>query len=149
MILYWILLSVYQECYANDKILAQCKSVNVCIWLLNATKLLVNIGVWHQSIFLRIALRTDVKSPKSRSTLAQVITCCLMTPSDYLNRCWLLINEIIYNFQLRQISTNIPTCFLGTSTISTSMKFATKISATKYGSNAMHCNLFLMVVYSL
>ena len=31
-----------------------------------------------------------------RSTLAQVMTWCLMAPSHYLNQCWLLISEILW-----------------------------------------------------
>ena len=30
---------------------------------------------------------------KSRSTLAQLMACCLMAPSHYLNQCWPIINE--------------------------------------------------------
>ena len=29
------------------------------------------------------------------STLAQVMACCLMAPSHYLNQCWLLITEVL------------------------------------------------------
>ena len=28
------------------------------------------------------------------STFAQVMACCLMAPSHYLNQCWLIINEV-------------------------------------------------------
>ena len=31
---------------------------------------------------------------KSRSTLAQVMACCLMAPSHYLNQCWLIIIKV-------------------------------------------------------
>ena len=31
---------------------------------------------------------------KSGSTLAQVMACCLMAPSHYLNRCWLIISKV-------------------------------------------------------
>ena len=31
---------------------------------------------------------------KSWSTLAQVMACCLMAPSHYLNQCWLIISEV-------------------------------------------------------
>ena len=31
---------------------------------------------------------------RSGSTLAQVMACCLMAPSHYLNQCWLVISEI-------------------------------------------------------
>ena len=30
----------------------------------------------------------------SESTLAQVMACCLMTPSHYLNQCWLIIDKV-------------------------------------------------------
>ena len=30
----------------------------------------------------------------SRSTLAQVMACCLMAPSHYLNQCWLIITKV-------------------------------------------------------
>ena len=30
----------------------------------------------------------------TRSTLAQVMACCLATPSYYLNQCWLIIGEV-------------------------------------------------------
>ena len=35
-----------------------------------------------------------IRQHRSRSTLAQVMACCLVTPSHYLNQCWLLINEL-------------------------------------------------------
>ena len=31
---------------------------------------------------------------RSGSTLAQVIACCLMAPSHYLNQCWLVISKV-------------------------------------------------------
>ena len=31
---------------------------------------------------------------RSGSTLAQVMACCLTTPSHYLNQCWLIISEV-------------------------------------------------------
>ena len=30
----------------------------------------------------------------SRSTLVQVVACCLMAPSHYLDQCWLIITEV-------------------------------------------------------
>ena len=32
----------------------------------------------------------------SRSTLAQVMACCLTAPSHYLNQCWLMISEVLW-----------------------------------------------------
>ena len=34
---------------------------------------------------------------RSGSTLAQVMTCCLIAPSHYLNQCWLVIGEILWH----------------------------------------------------
>ena len=33
----------------------------------------------------------------SRSTLAQVMACCLTAPSHYLNQCWLMITEVLWH----------------------------------------------------
>ena len=33
----------------------------------------------------------------SRSTLAQVMACCLTAPSHYLNQCWLMISEVLWH----------------------------------------------------
>ena len=32
---------------------------------------------------------------RSMSTLAQVMACCLTSPSHYLNQCWLMISEVL------------------------------------------------------
>ena len=34
---------------------------------------------------------------RSRSTLAQVMACCLTAPSHYLNQCWLMISEVLWH----------------------------------------------------
>ena len=34
---------------------------------------------------------------KSRSTLGQVMACCLMAPSHYLNQCWLIIGQVLWH----------------------------------------------------
>ena len=34
---------------------------------------------------------------RSRSTLALVMACCLMTPSHCLNQCWLMISEVLWH----------------------------------------------------
>ena len=33
----------------------------------------------------------------SRSTLTQVMACCLTAPSHYLNQCWLVISEVLWH----------------------------------------------------
>ena len=35
-----------------------------------------------------------IRRQRSRSTLAQVMACCLTAPSHYLNQCWLIISEV-------------------------------------------------------
>ena len=35
----------------------------------------------------------------SGSTLDQVMACCLMTPSHYLNQCWVIIKGVLYHLQ--------------------------------------------------
>ena len=39
---------------------------------------------------------------RCESTLAQVMACCLMAPSHYLNQCWLIISEVQVTFISRQ-----------------------------------------------
>ena len=36
----------------------------------------------------------------SRSTLVQLMACCLTAPSHYLNQCWLIINRVKTNVSL-------------------------------------------------
>ena len=33
---------------------------------------------------------------RTESTLANVMACCLMAPSHYLNQCWLIISEVLW-----------------------------------------------------
>ena len=33
----------------------------------------------------------------TRTTLAQVMACCLMAPSHYLNQCWPMISEVMWH----------------------------------------------------
>ena len=41
---------------------------------------------------------SDVISQQgSRSTLAQVMACCLTAPSHYLSQCWLMISEMLWH----------------------------------------------------
>ena len=34
---------------------------------------------------------------RSGSTLAQVMACCLMVPSHYLNQCWIIISGVLWH----------------------------------------------------
>ena len=43
-----------------------------------------------------LKLPSDIIRPQGyRSTLAQVMACCLMAPSHYLNQCWLMISAVL------------------------------------------------------
>ena len=44
---------------------------------------------------------------RSGSTLAQVMACCLMAPSYYLNQCWLFISEVNFTKIPQPLITNI------------------------------------------
>ena len=46
--------------------------------------------------------------PRTESTLAQVMACCLMAPSHYLNQCWLIIRVRSCGFHVRAISQELP-----------------------------------------
>ena len=47
------------------------------LWLLNSLR--PSDAIWQQ---------------RSMSTLVQVMACCLMAPSHYLNQCWLIISGV-------------------------------------------------------
>ena len=42
----------------------------------------------------------------SGSTLAQVMACCLTTPSHYLSQCWLVISEVLWHSPDRNFTEN-------------------------------------------
>ena len=41
--------------------------------------------------------RDTIWRHRSRSTLAQVMACCLMATSHYLNQCWLIISKVLWH----------------------------------------------------
>ena len=54
---------------------------------------------WQSFFFLHkiIVAYWSHMAHRSGSILAQIIACCLMTPSHYLNQCWLLISEVFWH----------------------------------------------------
>ena len=44
----------------------------------------------------------------SESTMAQVMACCLTAPSHYLNQCWLLISDFLWQVHPRVIFGRVP-----------------------------------------
>ena len=49
---------------------------------------------WDKIYMPRACGHALMSSPGSWSTLAQVMACCLMAPSHYLNQCWLVIIKV-------------------------------------------------------
>ena len=49
--------------------------------------------IWGSSILNSLRPR-DAIWQRSGSPLAQVMACCLMAPSHYLNQCWLIIDKV-------------------------------------------------------
>ena len=45
---------------------------------------------------------------RSRSTLVQVMACCLKAPSHYLNQCWLIISEVLRHSPEGNFTGNAP-----------------------------------------
>ena len=87
------------------------------IWWFDAVRSETNKSEWyhHWNTWI-IGIRwvnslwpsDDIGRQTSWSTLVQVMACCLMAPSHYLNQCLLTINEI-WHFFFKHISTYIQT----------------------------------------
>ena len=58
------------------------------VWLLGCS-----LKIFFLSFNL-LRLSDAIWRHRSGSTLAQVMACCLMAPSHYLNQCWLIISKI-------------------------------------------------------
>ena len=74
----------------------------------------------------------------SRSTLAQVMACCLTAPSYYLNQCWLTITKVQWLSSEGNLTTNTSTSI---------PKFSSKITHIKLFWNPPGANEF-MAFYS-
>ena len=48
---------------------------------------------------------------RSRSTLAQVMACCLTAPSHYLNQCWLIISKMLRHSPEGNFAGNAPNIY--------------------------------------
>ena len=62
-------------------------SPRLCNWLS-----LRHLVPWINSLWPSDAIWCQ----RSWSTLVQVMACCLMAPSHYLNQCWLYITEVLW-----------------------------------------------------
>ena len=61
---------------------------NVCSWRKITRQLLYSVT--HCGLVMSYGDR-------SRPTLAQIMDCCLMAPSHYLNQCWLIIKGVLWH----------------------------------------------------
>ena len=68
-------------------------------------------NLWLNGFFFNSLWPSDTTwRHRTGSTLAQVMACCLMAPSHYLNQCWFIIGEVHWAtfiwcwFQLRYLS---------------------------------------------
>ena len=57
-------------------------SIKITFYVCNVNSLWPCDAIWRQG---------------TESTLAQVMACCLMAPSHYLNQCWLIISKVLCN----------------------------------------------------
>ena len=63
----------------------------------NTWFILCNIYIYHITAINSLWYSEVIWRQGSRSTLAQVMACCLMAPSHYLNQCWLMISEVLWH----------------------------------------------------
>ena len=60
-------------------------------------------SLWPSDVILR---------QRSGSTLDQIMACCLMAPNYYLNQCWFLISELLWNSSESSLTANAKTTIL-------------------------------------
>ena len=71
----------------------------------------VNPYTWKDGLYINSLSPSDaIWWQWSWTTLAQVMACCLMAPSHYLNQCWRIISEVYWHSgnQLMTISQEMP-----------------------------------------
>ena len=74
----------------------------VWCWLVNdaghtcgAESILINIEIYFHLPVHLLWPRDTIWWHISRSTLAQVMACCLTAPSQYLNHCWIISSKVL------------------------------------------------------
>ena len=70
------------------------------IYMVDTRRLLRNIegSLWNMTYLINLLGPCNtIWRQRSRSTLTQVMACCLMAPSHYLNQCWLMISEVLWH----------------------------------------------------
>ena len=57
--------------------------------------------------------RYVIERHRSRSTLAQIMACCQMAPSHYLNQCWLIIKGVLWHSPESNFTVSVQAIVLG------------------------------------
>ena len=75
-----------------------------CFFFCILLKFHPNFSIWYKGLINNQGALVNSLWPGdaiwrhgTRSTLAQVMACCLTAPSHYLNQCWLIIGEVPWN----------------------------------------------------
>ena len=57
----------------------------------------IRVLPWSKSLLNSLRPSDAIWRHRSGSTLAHVMACCLTAPSHYLNKCWLMISEVMWH----------------------------------------------------
>ena len=72
-----------------------------CVWCkLSQSNIFISFVCMYNIILYKFSSfwpSDPVRRQGTESTLAQVMACCLTTPSHYLNQCWLIISEVLWH----------------------------------------------------
>ena len=82
------LVQIMAWCRPGDKPLSEPMMVNLLTYIFVTWPQWVN-SLWHSD---------TIWQHRSRSTLAQVMACCLTAPSHYLNQCWLINKSVAFTW---------------------------------------------------
>ena len=95
------------------------KCIHICLYMYHLQnsvyKALTHVSPWtkrppfHWCIYLALGVNELINIihcglivlsmwQRFGSTLAQVMACCLMAPSHYLNQCWLVIHDVLWHW---------------------------------------------------
>ena len=70
---------------------------------------LSNWHLWIPSVRMKPWYRLGIPyGDRFGSTLAQVMPCCLMTPSHYLNQCWLTMRSVFWHSPKSNSTRSVP-----------------------------------------
>ena len=68
--------------------------IMLIMWQLNCDRMVKNLFIWSMQFHTGALCFNTYTHCQTGSTLAQVMACCLTSPSHYLNQCWFTINKV-------------------------------------------------------